>query len=259
MKKRFTLIELLVVIAIIAILASILMPALSSARERAKSSHCINNLKQSGVGIQSYVDDHKELLIYYSYVQWNMLLNRDNFNIYGSTLAKAWKSGTYVSNRASMMCPAVYPHTPQPAKFKVVKADGTTSSDMGRHSSTYGMTCQVSEIQRDKPMTEDQYKLWRANFGVLDTAGFSLRPQFVNNPSSFFLLGDSVNKNTRTAWYWIAFAGGGSNGAYAPHNDKMNILWADGHADSNGQGDLSRKLHKSPRIVYSTTFESLSF
>lgn len=66
-KRGFTLIELLVVIAIIAILAAILFPVFARARENARKSTCISNVKQLATGILMYCQDYDEYMPFYPY------------------------------------------------------------------------------------------------------------------------------------------------------------------------------------------------
>jgi prepilin-type N-terminal cleavage/methylation domain-containing protein/prepilin-type processing-associated H-X9-DG protein len=63
--RGFTLIELLVVIAIIAILAAILFPVFARAREKARQTSCLSNLKQISLGMLMYAEDYDEMLPYY--------------------------------------------------------------------------------------------------------------------------------------------------------------------------------------------------
>ena len=65
MKKGFTLIELLVVIAIIAILAAILFPVFARAREKARQTSCLNNVKQLALGAHMYFQDYDERTLSY--------------------------------------------------------------------------------------------------------------------------------------------------------------------------------------------------
>src|SRR2546428_835612 len=106
-KPAFTLIELLVVIAIIAILAAILFPVFAQAREKARMTACLSNMKQVGLGLQMYSQDYDEVLPPANDSVENFTLPTARVNFLGALIP-------YIKSKPIFNCPSV-PPTATPA------------------------------------------------------------------------------------------------------------------------------------------------
>jgi len=216
--RAFTLIELLVVIAIIAILAAILFPVFAQARDKARSTACLSNMKQVGTGLMMYTQDYDETLPGNHGAQegFNLPLG---FMDPGSPRNWAREVQPYIRNLGAFVCPAATPRSDVPP-------DGLTSgyretADPAGGNTNYllnGLT--ANRALADIPAPANTIYLMEYNF-LSRTA--QERPLRVStnaynwaNPASSPYTGDYQQFNHN--FYIVRHQGGG------------NFTFADGHA-----------------------------
>jgi prepilin-type N-terminal cleavage/methylation domain-containing protein len=198
----FTLIELLVVIAIFSILASLLMPVLSKVRQSANSIVCVNNLRQSGLILGQYAEDHQgwTMSAYMRNIQWTRWL--DYYN-YASGMAPYMVDVNNTEGPVSIfVCPSFYPF----GKYAYC-------------SYTYGMRRFNSRFMYYRILGGGMR--YRADDG---TGGN------FTNPGGEVLLADSAGTATYRNWFYFSSdSAAESHQLYAAHQAKATLLFGDLH------------------------------
>ena len=255
-QKGFTLIELLVVISIIAVLMSIMMPALGKAREMAKASICKNNMKQLGTATGLYsVDCEGRLPAAYPYEPgytghkdvpngWTIWFAEDNTTVTnglgGAPIGSGFGIGKYIDLRLVLN---EVQNTKSPEDSKTVLTCPSVSKREMDYSFpsrvSVGYNIEFAEMKASQTRTPSSKILYAdANWYCFDHDRFLYR----DNPS--------VPHNTK--WYSTRqpYTVDGSNAAGGEplevlpgrHGGKLSIAFVDGHAEDIDKEDLTRNL-----------------
>lgn len=244
MKKRFTLIELLVVIAIIAILASMLLPALNKAREKARQTTCLNNLKSCWHAQALYAEDFNQYNIIW--MKWGGAAQVTFSSVL--TLGKYSNGWPDESKPDQNYIPIRFLRCPTAFAGVSPEVEKSKKSEVLNYL-VYGMHREYSRENYQDELGD--YCIVSPN----GTVAHSLKK--MKKPSRTILFADTFGNNAGslgTAGPWYIWNPGGLNGNAGValiHSGRATTVFSDGHAATLSKGDLIQSPYKfSENAIY---------